>query len=992
MAPNSNSPCWDNLPIDCRSTPQWVLWKRGKREGKITKIPIDCFGNNASSTDSSTWCSLDKAQKALERGKGDGVGFVFARSCGISGVDLDNCRDPQTGKLDDWAKAYIDRINSYTEVSPSGKGIHCIIKGSLPEGVNGRKKTFKGHENRQNAAIEIYSSGRFFTMTGDRLPEYPTTVEDRQDALTAIYDELFCKDENMHFKARSDTQSTSITFTREAGLTDNQVVDKMLSSATGGKIKALFNGDTSAYGGDDSAADQALCNYLAFWTGRNHDQMDRIFRKSKLIRPKWDEMRGRQTYGDLTIDKACQGTSEIYKANAPTVQDAIKLILSVCDGARSKDGMGFNKDERTKSYKDIIEKVQNGEPLSKKEEERGYKLVSKHKAQLEKLGMDFEDIRLLHSKAVNKHYYDTVSIKDPIGTIGTAEDGTVKEVIESNDGTRSLKWLSDCPTTISIETAANNETEFTFEGVGAKDKRRVHFTMLAADAADGRKFKAAMVNAFGAGNKLGELKFEMVQGLTRNNTKLMKRIEIPIWNGNIPLLPGVGLADNVEYKLSQMTPAEVYDGDIEIAKDCLRRLLALHKYAPIVITAIFGAPAYARWFINDRFGIGLWGSTGSLKTSFVQAALSVYGTGYLNDEAILKHGKAGATQVAALEIFVNSGFLPQLLDNVKTVDEKDSQQYISEIQAVIEGREKQRGKKDGGLRDSRVFACTPIITGEIRPEEASTTARVLNLTWNRPMDLAGLTYVQQHVSTMPVIGYHWLRFLSETDGRLMDGFNEERTCKMNTFNAKKYTNPGRLATIYVLLRTSYDLLCESPFGDVFLAFKDRFISALDEAIEAQGATVTEETEVEKFLIGLAELIASNPEIIQGMDSNTSKGEVIGKYTKKGLFLMPELTLNELREIRVFTQKPSVDSMTKALHSKGLLVKDGGHLKYRLHVNLKKVRGWMLDPIWQGAQTIIDDYGTSPEPQQDQLEKGTGPVKTDNGMHNGDSLDSLTSEI
>lgn len=979
MASKPTTPHWDNLPEACSSLPQWVLWKASKRKGKTTKIPINCSGTNASSTDSHTWCTLNKARKAFDKGTGAGVGFVFTRSCGISGIDLDHCRDPSTGKIDAWAKVYLDKLNSYSEISPSGNGFHCIIKGSLPEGVDGKKKTLKGSEYRENACIEIYSSKRYFTMTGNRLSEYPSTVEDCQEELTAIYNELFGKDEKSHDEAKADTQSAQRLSIRGEKLTDDQIIVKMFSSEKGDKIKTLFNGDTSAYGGDDSAADQALCNYLAFWTGKNPQQMDRIFRRSKLLRPKWDEMRGSETYGEMTIETACQGTSEVYKPSAPTVPDAIRAILSVCDGARTKDGLGFNKDERTKSYKDIIEKLQNEELLSIKEEERGYKLVSKHKAQLEKLGINFEDIRLIHSRVVNKQYSEAVSINDPIGTIGIAEDGTVREVIEAKDGTRSLKWLSDCPTTIRIETAANNETEFTFEGVGAKDKRRVHFTMLAADAADGRKFKAEMVNSFGAANKLGELKFEMVQGLTRNNTKLMKRIEIPIWNGNIPLLPGVGLADNMEYKLSQMIPAEVYDGDIEAAKECLRQLMGLHKYASIVVTVILGAPAYARWHINERFGIALWGLTGSLKTSFVQAVLSVFSTGYLDDEAILKHGKAGATQVAALEVFANAGFLPQLLDNVKTVDEKDSQQYISTIQAVIEGREKQRGKKDGGLRDSRVFACTPIITGEIRPEEASTTARVLNLTWTKPIDLTGLTYVQQHVSAMPVIGYRWLRFLAETDRNLVDGFSEARARKMNEFSMKKYTNPGRLATIYVLIRATYALLCESPFGDVFMEFKDRFIKALGEAIEAQGATVTEETEVEKFLTGLAELIASNPELIQGKDSNTSENKVIGKHTEKGLFLLPNETLAELEKIRVFTQKPTVDSMTKALHCKGLLVKDGEHLKYRSYVNTKRVRGWMISQRWQEkGQTIIDDYGTTSNSQQDQMESETGPAENENG--------------
>ena len=75
---------------------------------------------------------------------------------------------------------------------------------------------------------------------------------------------------------------------------------------------SLFYGDTSAHGGDDSAADLALCNHLAHWTGRDALQMDSVFRQSRLMRPKWDEMRGKDTYGNMTISKAIAGTMNVY--------------------------------------------------------------------------------------------------------------------------------------------------------------------------------------------------------------------------------------------------------------------------------------------------------------------------------------------------------------------------------------------------------------------------------------------------------------------------------------------------------------------------------------------------------------------------------------------------------------------------------------------------------------------------------------------------------
>ena len=327
-------PLWDNLPTDCRSRPQWVIWSHREVHGRKTKVPLDAYGHNASTTAPHTWAHLDEVRKTFEAGTGAGVGFVFTRQAGISGVDLDHCRDPSTGEIDTWAQTIIAQLDSYTEISPSGAGVHILIKGSLPEGTDGKKKTLKGDGYQKDAAVEIYSAGRYFTMTGDVLPGQPQSVESRQDQLTALYSELFGPVEPDTTKTgrkaqdeaedkptggvEGDTRSTTAgnTSTTTGNLSDQTVLARMLGGACADKIEALLNGDTSAYGGDDSAADQALCNHLAFWCRKDQAQMDRIFRSSRLMRPKWDEKRGRQTYGEITINKACQDTPEVYQPEA----------------------------------------------------------------------------------------------------------------------------------------------------------------------------------------------------------------------------------------------------------------------------------------------------------------------------------------------------------------------------------------------------------------------------------------------------------------------------------------------------------------------------------------------------------------------------------------------------------------------------------------------------------------------------------------------------
>jgi len=550
--------------------------------------------------------------------------------------------------------------------------------------------------------------------------------------------------------------------------------------------------------------------------------------------------------------------------------------------------------------------------------------------------------------------------KDDIeaGEVGVCQiTGAVKKMenIKTTDedgnetSSKFLAWVSDCAVHIHSETSAGDDTEFMFCGVGAVDRRAVKFTLPASALAEPRKFKAACINAFGAENRFGKLDFEIVQQISIYPKKML-RVEVPTWRENIPLLPGVDLVDKTEFRLSSKIPAAVYDGDLDKAKAVLRKLLKVHKFAPILVATILGAPAIARWHKNDRFGLGLWGLTGTLKTTTALTAMGVYGIGYL-DSPKLKAGKAGSTSVGAMEVFAAAGFLPQVNDDVKTVESKDSQSYVANMHSVLEGEEKARGKKDGGLRESREFTCTPISTGEVRPQEASTTARVMNLNWTRA-DAKLLSEVQKNAALLPVIGYHWLRFLAETTFVLGKDFEDFRTKKMEEFLGLQYVNPGRLATIHTLLVSTWDLLESSSMGDVFTEARDSFKAALVEATATQGAAVSEETEIARFLSGLEELMASNPGLIMSKEGKkTISGSIIGKEMELGLFLLPTETLSELMKIKAFNQQPTIDSITQALHERGRLIHGEKKLLDRQRVNGTRVYGWHIRavPSQKGAK-------------------------------------------
>ena len=147
------------IPDELKRRPQWVNWKYAWDGKKWTKHPYTPrTGRKASSVDLLTWSQFNEVLWAYETGEYDGLGFVFSSGDPYVGVDLDGCVDTETAEVAVWAMQIIGDLNSYTEFSPSGAGVHIIATGRISCG--GRR-----------GPVEMYDSGRFFTMTGHVLEE-----------------------------------------------------------------------------------------------------------------------------------------------------------------------------------------------------------------------------------------------------------------------------------------------------------------------------------------------------------------------------------------------------------------------------------------------------------------------------------------------------------------------------------------------------------------------------------------------------------------------------------------------------------------------------------------------------------------------------------------------------------------------------------------------------------------------------------------------------
>jgi len=159
--PPTLAPQPDDLPVVLTALPQWLRWRWewNAARGYWTKVPVCArSGRNGSTTDPSTWGEIADVVSRLDRDEVDGIGFVFTASDPFCGIDLDHCRDPQTGAISDQALDVLTALDGYAELSVTGSGVHVIVRASLGD-LGGKKSSF----------VEIYDRARYFAMSGHRL-------------------------------------------------------------------------------------------------------------------------------------------------------------------------------------------------------------------------------------------------------------------------------------------------------------------------------------------------------------------------------------------------------------------------------------------------------------------------------------------------------------------------------------------------------------------------------------------------------------------------------------------------------------------------------------------------------------------------------------------------------------------------------------------------------------------------------------------------------
>ncbi len=219
---------YSRIPAELRALKQWVLWDKDK-------IPHQVNGRKADVTDPSTWNTFDNCCRV---GGYNGIGLVFSVDDSYTGIDLDSGGDATT-QLD-----IFNAMNSYSEISPSGKGLHIIVKGTVPSSVRKGK-------------IEVYSSGRYFTMTGNVYPSNSEkSIRECQFELMQLWEQL---------GGTNEVISTQITGTSDATSADEQIIAIAKSAANGELFDNLYKGKWQGLYPSQSEGDQALMNLIVFY-------------------------------------------------------------------------------------------------------------------------------------------------------------------------------------------------------------------------------------------------------------------------------------------------------------------------------------------------------------------------------------------------------------------------------------------------------------------------------------------------------------------------------------------------------------------------------------------------------------------------------------------------------------------------------------------------------------------------------------------------------
>lgn len=293
---------YQNIPFELQGVPHWVVWRYEEANGRKTKVPYSVKGFHASVNNPKSWATFYDALDVVENY--DGLGFVLTKDDPYAFIDLDHTELPD--EIEKQREIWAQFGDTYSELSPSGKGLHIIARARIPQG-------------RKRSWLEMYSDNRFMTMTGNVYNRQQ--IVDCQNRFMNIYNQIGEREIVLDF-----------TETDEQYYSDEEVLERMFNAVNGDKARDLYNGDYQGYYSSQSEADLALVNIISFYS-RFRDQIKRLFHQSALG---MREKAYRPDYIDKIITKSFD--------NLPPELNITNLAKNTQDAARNFTEQGLELD------------------------------------------------------------------------------------------------------------------------------------------------------------------------------------------------------------------------------------------------------------------------------------------------------------------------------------------------------------------------------------------------------------------------------------------------------------------------------------------------------------------------------------------------------------------------------------------------------------------------------------------------------------------------
>lgn len=556
-------------------------------------------------------------------------------------------------------------------------------------------------------------------------------------------------------------------------------------------------------------------------------------------------------------------------------------------------------------------------------------------------------------------------------------------IYQSEDGEEIKRFsIADFTAAITEEIIdENGDKTFVIEGVAIRGGA-FRFEIAASRFGEDRALRSALEQAAGARDPVyarmsGHL-VPCIKKLTRDNDlQVTRRFVRTGWTDGKRhfVMPGLE-ANGTRIELPSKLPYRVEAGDTDkalLALDSLIQAIDPAATAP-VLAMMFQAPIQRLIGWHKKYGVFIQGRTGSLKTSWTQAAMSIYGTGFIEDSNLLKWGE-GATRNAILQYATTAHDLPFFLDNYKPNTGDGEKGFTNLIHNIIEGGNRERLRRDASLITSQPIHAFPLVTGEDVPEsDAASLARifVIEFPWQRGDANPHLTKAQRYGKHLSTIGHAWLEWIMQPETRaIFDGLEEEFDQARERWSdflrraRQDIGNPLRVAENLASNEIAWRIACQHPlFGKVLQPYAEQHREGLARIALRMANGTADALEAIQFISTIRELLISKRHVLVAKESqefNEDGDRILGWYDNQGIYLLPALALSAVRRLN---GTGSIPISTRALYDQmdklGMLAVTGGERTSKtMKINGKVVRVLHLTrAVLDGddGMSILDEVG------------------------------------